>query len=75
RRLADIVEAPVVFLDDIPHNLSSVAKAHAPAHLIHFIADPRLAKLLGPATDSHLHTTDWAEAQKFIEDTLSADGF
>jgi hypothetical protein len=75
RRLADLVEAPVVFLDDIPHNLSSVAKAHTPAHLIHFIADPRLAKLLGPAKDSHLHTTDWAEARSFIEKTLDAEGF
>ena len=75
RRLAERVEAPVIFLDDIPHNLSSVAKAHAPARLIHFIADPRLARLLGPAKDSHFHTTLWAEAHGFIDETLKADGF
>jgi hypothetical protein len=75
RRLAERVEAPVIFLDDIPHNLSSVAKAHAPAHLIHFIADARLAKLLGPARESHFHTTLWPEAHAFIDGVLKADGF
>ncbi|MBX3447411.1 MAG: hypothetical protein KF765_11715 [Parvibaculaceae bacterium] len=75
RRLAARVEAPVIFLDDIPHNLSSVAKAHAPTRLIHFIADPRLAKLLGPAKDSHFHTTLWPEAHGFIDETLKAEGF
>jgi hypothetical protein len=75
RRLAGLVEAPVIFLDDIPHNLSSVAKAHAPTRLIHFIADPRLSKLLGPAKDSHFHTTEWSKARSFIENTLDAEGF
>jgi len=75
RRLAGRVEAPVVFLDDIPHNLSSVAKAHAPTTLIHFIADPRLAKLLGPAPDSHFHTTEWSAARRFIEERLDTEGF
>lgn len=75
RRLAERVEAPVIFLDDIPHNLSSVARAHAPATLIHFIADPRLAKLLGPAPDSHFHTTEWSAARRFIEERLDTEGF
>lgn len=75
RRLAERVEAPVIFLDDIPHNLASVAKAHVPAYLIHFIADPRLAKLLGPAKESHFHTTLWPEAHAFIDKTLKAEGF
>lgn len=75
RRLAGRVEAPVIFLDDIPHNLSSVAKAHAPTTLIHFIADPRLAKLLGPAPDSHFHTTEWPAARRFIEERLDTEGF
>ncbi|MGB3808868.1 MAG: hypothetical protein WA943_02165 [Parvibaculum sp.] len=75
RKLADIVEAPVFFLDDIPHNISSVAKAHSACHRLHFIADPRLAKLMGPAADSHFHTTDWRLAQTFIEERLTEDGF
>ncbi|MFZ2468691.1 MAG: hypothetical protein WAW54_09885 [Parvibaculum sedimenti] len=75
KRLAEIVEAPVVFLDDIPHNLASVAAAHAPTHRVHFIADQRLAKLLGPSEHSHFHTTDWAKAHDFISARLEEDGF
>ncbi len=75
KRLAERVEAPVVFLDDIPHNIASVAAAHAPTHRVHFIADPRLAKLLGPSEHSHFHTTDWALAHDFISARLDDDGF
>lgn len=75
KRLAEIVDAPVVFLDDIPHNLASVAAAHAPAHRVHFIADPRLARLLGPSEHGHFHTTDWAKAHDFIAARLEEDGF
>ncbi|NIJ40049.1 hypothetical protein FHS78_000304 [Parvibaculum indicum] len=75
RRLAELVEAPVFFLDDLPPNISSVAEAHEPSYRIHFIADERLAKLLGPAKDSHFHTTDWNKAKAFIEEKLAAEGF
>lgn len=75
RKLADMVEAPVFFLDDIPHNIASVAKAHKACHLLHFIADQRLAKLMGQAPDSHFHTTDWQLAHDFIAARLDTDGF
>lgn len=75
KRLAELVEAPVIFLDDIPHNIASVATAHAPTHRVHFIADPRLAKLLGPSEHSHFHATDWTDARRFIEERLAEDGF
>lgn len=75
KRLAELVEAPVIFLDDIPHNIASVAAAHAPTHRIHFIADPRLARLLPPSEHSHFHTTDWALAHDFISACLEKDGF
>ena len=75
RHLAAHIEAPVFFLDDIPHNIASVARAHAPTQLIHFIADTRLAKLLGPAEHSHYHTTLWPDARTYIEDHLSRQGF
>lgn len=74
RRLADIVNAPVFFLDDIPHNIVSVAKAHEACHRLHFIADKRLAKLMGPSPDSHFHTSDWSEAHAFIASRLDASG-
>lgn len=75
RKLADMVDAPVFFLDDIPHNIASVAKAHDACHLLHFIADKRLAKLMGQAPDSHFHTTEWPEAHDFIAARLDAAGF
>ncbi len=75
RRLAERVEAPVFFLDDIPYNITSVARAHAPAHRLHFIADRRLARLLGPSADSHFHTSDWQAAHDFIHARLDKDGF
>lgn len=75
RLLADRVKAPVFFLDDIPHNIASVAKAHEACHLLHFIADKRLAKLMGQAPDSHFHTTEWPDAHAFISDRLDASGF
>lgn len=75
RKLAEMVDAPVFFLDDIPHNIDSVAKAHSDCHLIHFIADERLAQLLGPAADCHLHTTDWTVAHDFITARLDEAGY
>jgi len=66
RYLAAQVEAPVFFLDDIPHNIESVAQAHPPSHRIHFVADQRLARLVPKAADSHFHSSDWEAAQAFI---------
>lgn len=64
--LAATVEAPIFFLDDIPHNIESVAQAHPPSHRIHFIADERLARLMPQAPDSHFHSSDWHAAKNFI---------
>lgn len=75
RKLADMVEAPVFFLDDIPHNIASVAKAHDASHRLHFIADQRLARLMGQAPDSHFHTTEWAKAHDYIAARLDESGF
>ncbi|HEX7776429.1 MAG TPA: hypothetical protein VF449_07855 [Parvibaculum sp.] len=74
KKLAGMVEAPVFFLDDIHHNIASVAKAHDASHRLHFIADKRLAKLMGQSPDSHFHTTEWAEAHDFIAARLDESG-
>ncbi|MBO6542501.1 MAG: hypothetical protein JJ939_07885 [Alphaproteobacteria bacterium] len=73
--LGDRVKAPVFFLDDIPHNLKSVAEAHEPSKRLHFIADRRLAKLLPPSKHSHFHSSHWPDAQQFIEQELAAAGY
>ena len=67
--------APVFFLDDIPHNLASVAEAAPEVIRMHFIADPRLAALIPPASDCHFAGSSWPEARRFIEARLDAAGF
>lgn len=64
--LTQKVSGPVFFLDDIPHNIDSVAE-HAPqVHTIHFVADPRLAKLINKAEGATARIDIWAEAHDFI---------
>ena len=75
RHLAQRVSGPVFFLDDIPHNIKSVADAHEPARLLHFIADKRLAKLISPSQHSHFHSSHWPDAHAFMEQELSDAGF
>lgn len=58
--------APAVFLDDIPHHHSSVAKSAPHVHRLHFVADPRLAKLLPPATHSHQRIDNWVDTEAYI---------
>ena len=64
--LTQKTSGPVFFLDDIPHNIDSVAE-HAPeVHTIHFVADPRLAKLINKAEGATARIDIWAEAHEFI---------
>lgn len=75
RRLADLVgDAPVLFLDDIPHNITSVAEEASDVHRIHFVADPRLAKLLKPAEHCHHRIDDWDSAHDYIDAHLGSFG-
>ncbi len=75
RHLSQRVAGPIFFLDDIPHNIHSVAKEHEPSRRLHFVADKRLAKLLPPSQHSHFHSSHWPDAQAFMEAELSASGF
>jgi hypothetical protein len=68
--LGDFRQA-VVFVDDLPPNLSSVATETPHVHRLHFIADPRLAKLLGPAPDAHRRIDDWPTAAAWINTVLT----
>ncbi len=75
RVLAEQVRAPVLFIDDIPHNHTSVARAAERVIRLHFVADPRLARLLQPAEDSHHRADTWPAARAFIEERLTEAGF
>jgi hypothetical protein len=67
--------APVVFLDDLPQNIASVAIHAAHVHRIHFIADPRLRPLLDPAKDAHARIDEWPAALAHIEEHFQSHGF
>ncbi len=73
--IASAFTAPVFFLDDIPHNLKSVAESHDASRRLHFIADKRLAKLLPASEHSHFHSSHWPDAQSFMEEELTKKGF
>lgn len=63
--------ASAVFIDDIPHNHSSVAECAPAVHRLHFIADPRLAALLGPAPDCHQRLETWPLMETHVSDLLT----
>ena len=71
RRMA----APVVFIDDIPSNLASVARAAPETIRLHFVADARLARLSPPCPECHGRHDDWTSARAFIEAQLAARGW
>jgi len=75
RYLEEQINAPVFFLDDLPPHLDAVAEQASSVCLLHFIADKRLAALVGPAQNCHLHTSDWPDARAFIETKLDSFGF
>jgi hypothetical protein len=60
-----------VFIDDLPPNLTSVATETPHVHRLHFIADPRLARLLPPAPDAHRRIDDWPAAAAWIDSVLT----
>ena len=73
--LAERQKAPMFFLDDIPHNIASVARAAGSVTCIHFIADHRLRDMLGAAEDADARIDDWPGARAFIETRLAGDGY
>jgi len=68
--LGDFGQA-VVFIDDLPPNLTSVAAETPQVHRLHFIADPRLAKLLPAAADAHRRIDDWPAAAEWISSVIA----
>ena len=62
---------PVVFIDDLPPNLISVAQETPHVHRLHFVADPRLASLLPPCPDAHARIDDWPAAEAWIRKIVS----
>ncbi|MBI1180807.1 MAG: hypothetical protein GC201_09630 [Alphaproteobacteria bacterium] len=75
RHLAEKVEAPVYFIDDIPPNIASVAKACEKVHCLHFVADERLGNLLGPAAESRHRADNWPDAASWLAEHMAGLGY
>ena len=71
KSLGEKINAPLFFLDDIPHNINSVAEYVPTSGRIHMIADPRLSKLIGAAEGASARIDQWQEAEAWILDKLT----
>ncbi|MBI1210811.1 MAG: hypothetical protein GC190_05065 [Alphaproteobacteria bacterium] len=71
RDIVQAIKAPVVFIDDLPPHLTSVAQATPHVHRLHFVADRRLARMIEPAQDAHRRIDDWPSARTWIESVIS----
>lgn len=64
------LSAPITFIDDLPPQLKSVS-SHAPeTYLIHFIADPRLAKLIPKADAANVRIDAWPDVSAHLQTKL-----
>ncbi len=66
RHLTQNLNRPSFFIDDIPTHHGSVRKHAEHVHRLHYIADERLAKLLGPAEHSSVRLDSWPELYTHI---------
>lgn len=73
--LAARTAEPVFFIDDIPHNIASVAETAPQVLLVHYVANPRLAAVVPPSHQAHRRSKSWDETRTFIEDRLTEQGF
>ena len=72
--LAERTSRPVIFLDDLPPNISSVRRGLPEAHIIHFVGDARLAALIGKSPDANHRIDDWPGAGKVIRRIIEEHG-
>ena len=75
RELAARAAAPTYFIDDSPRHHETVARDAAQVTRLHFVANRRLAALIGPAPASHHRADDWPAARALIEADLDARGY
>ncbi len=68
-------KAPVVFLDDISHNIHSVSKYAPHVHCIHFIAEAILRPLQEKAKGAHARIDKWDECHRYINAHFSELGY
>lgn len=64
--MAQSQRAPVVFIDDSPSNLRSVAQHVPRAEIVHFMQDQRFARHVGRFDYVSLRTDNWADTKAHI---------
>lgn len=62
---------PIFFIDDLPHNLKSAAEHAAHSTRLHYMADPRLSRLMPTSVHAHYRPSDWHDAARFIREILA----
>jgi FMN phosphatase YigB (HAD superfamily) len=70
RELAARAAAPAFFIDDSPSHHADVARLAGHVVRVHFVGHARLARLIGPAPDSHIRAETWPEIVAAIERNL-----
>lgn len=73
--LAERVEAPCFFVDDIGRHHADVAAVAARVRRFHMTAHPRLAALQGPVAHAHAHLPDWPALGSLLHRELDAAGY
>ena len=72
--LATRTGGPTVFLDDLPRQHASVAKAAREVIRVHFVAEARIDALVGEASDCNHKATSWAAAEEIVTRVLDDHG-
>lgn len=70
KALAAHARAPTFFIDDVPSNLSDVAKAAPDVTLVHVVESEKLRALLPGDIPAHCRAADWNEVTAFILNKL-----
>lgn len=59
-----------VFVDDLPPQLASVAEYAPDVHRVHFVADERLAALIGKADHAHVRIDKWHDLESHLRNLV-----
>ena len=66
RTMIELLEDIVVFIDDVPGYVMSVAEHCPNVELVHFLQDSRFARHVGPLDCGPFRTDNWREAHDHI---------
>jgi hypothetical protein len=71
KTIAEGHKQPIVFVDDIPNYLRSVADYCPDVHLVHFMQDERFGRHIPPLDYGTLRADNWADTHAHIGELLA----